>query len=144
MSEPQSRRQAFREKRAEPEKLDPTPIEIPVDARTPGNSVAEQIQQEIARQLAKKQYGPQEMGAAEILQELQELEVDDLPDELPVFSQYEYENMPDELIPGVDLDEEEAAVLAGQEGDSENHPPGSPSDAPPDSSLPNTEPPPAA
>ena len=57
MNKPLSRRQRFKQTKAPPEKLDPTPIEIPVNARQDSNSVREQIQRQIAIQLSKKNTG---------------------------------------------------------------------------------------
>jgi hypothetical protein len=41
----------------DPEKLDPTPIEIPADAKAPGRQIEDLVQEQIAIQIAKKHSG---------------------------------------------------------------------------------------
>lgn len=53
----QSRRQALMQRVNDPELLDPTPIEIPADAKQAGRSIEDQIQEQIALHLAKKHPG---------------------------------------------------------------------------------------
>jgi hypothetical protein len=52
-----SRRQAIMDTPSVPEELDPTPIEIPADAKAAGKSVEQQIQEQIAIHMAKKSSG---------------------------------------------------------------------------------------
>ena len=47
-------RQRILNKRAKPEPLDRKPIEIPLNARAPGRGIEDEIQRQIAIQLAKK------------------------------------------------------------------------------------------
>lgn len=49
-----SRRRELMDRVNDPEQLDKTPIELPMDAKAHGKSIQEQIQEQIAIQLAKK------------------------------------------------------------------------------------------
>ncbi len=73
------------------EVLSKTPIEVPLDQQQSGRSIAQQIQDQIAMQLAKKDQGVNQQSAAEILAELQDLEPDD-PDP-PWTSQFEVQEL---------------------------------------------------
>ncbi|AJK28231.1 hypothetical protein [Eel River basin pequenovirus] len=78
-------------------KLDDTPIEIPAGTRT-GKSISEEIQEQIAIQIALKQKaeGSELQTIGEIKAELLDLEEDEPP---AFFSQFEYLDMVDELEP---------------------------------------------
>jgi len=52
-----SRREIIRDTPVIPEELDPVPVELPLDAKAAGKSVEQQIQEQIAIHMAKKQSG---------------------------------------------------------------------------------------
>jgi hypothetical protein len=52
-----SRRRELMDRVNEPEKLDPTPMEIPLDAKADGRALEDMIQEQIAIQIAKKKSG---------------------------------------------------------------------------------------
>lgn len=54
---PVSRRQAFRDAPTDPDPLKRTVTEIPLDAKAPGRSIEDEIQRQIAMQIAKKKSG---------------------------------------------------------------------------------------
>lgn len=97
---PKDRRASLHESRGEKEKLSQTPIEIPLGTRREAQSLSDQIQQQIAIQLAKKQQGVDQQTPDQIYAEL--LDLDD-PGPEHMYSQYEYENMEDTLMEGIDI-----------------------------------------
>lgn len=122
MKNPFCRRQALNERVNEPEQLDRTPVELPLGTRRETKSIAEQIQDQIAIQLAKKQTGADQQTPDQILAELNDL--DDPGPEHP-YSQFEYVEMQDELVPGIDIPEQTQEAETNQESVEDSH-----SDAP--------------
>ena len=126
-----SRRRFLMDRRDPGQKMDQEPVEIPIGMMEPEINIADEIQRQIAMQIARR--NTPAPGAKEtadtIYAELNDLE-DDEPDQNP-YSQYEYVNMDDHLMDGIDLtDMVENPPLEGEPPAPEGAPP-TPEETPP-------------
>ncbi len=99
MKEQQSRRRSFMDAKDKGEPNPGEPLELPMGTHQP-KSISNEIQQQIAIQIAKKQRGDEKQSPEQIFAELNDLEEPD--NDPPWSSQYEYTDMHSEIM-GDDL-----------------------------------------